>query len=336
MKVRFAAFVGFELLVGCSASSGAGVSSAGASAGAAPSLTRGGAGGADAPSTSLIAGMTGGGGAPVIEGPWHLPAGFTKTEFGGYQLGAPLSADAVAQGGAGGAGPSDSCGSTILGVVRDFNGKLDPNPHPDFEAYSGATPTLGMVEPKLGSDDKPVYTGICEVAAHTGACPNGDQTTSRAAFDQWYRYDATVNRPYVVYFALQPNGAKSTFESHAFFPLDGAGWTNQGRTHNYHFTTEVHTRFKYVGGERFSFIGDDDVWVFINGNLAVDLGGLHIEATGAVDLDAAADRFGIIKGNVYTLDLFHAERHTSASNFKIDTDLLFTNCGTIVPEPPLH
>jgi fibro-slime domain-containing protein len=123
--------------------------------------------------------------------------------------------------------------------------------------------------------------------------------------------------------------------------LDGVGWGNSGRgedhnQHNFGFTTEVHTKFAYHGGENFTFIGDDDVWVFINNKLAVDLGGLHPKATGSIDLDKSAGDLGIAKGNEYTLDLFHAERHTTASHFRIDTNLTFTNCGVIVPEPPIH
>jgi fibro-slime domain-containing protein len=40
---------------------------------------------------------------------------------------------------------------------------------------------------------------------------------------------------------------------------------------------------------------------------------------------------GIEKGNVYDLDLFQAERHTSQSNFRVDTNLDFVNCGIIIP-----
>jgi fibro-slime domain-containing protein len=70
----------------------------------------------------------------------------------------------------------------------------------------------------------------------------------------------------------------------------------------------------------------------VNGKLALDLGGLHPKTTGKLDLDASAQNLGITKGNAYPLALFHAERHTDASNFRVDTTLAFTNCGTIVPE----
>jgi fibro-slime domain-containing protein len=52
-------------------------------------------------------------------------------------------------------------------------------------------------------------------------------------------------------------------------------------------------------------------------------------------LDTEAKKLGITVGNNYDLDLFHAERHTDQSNFRVDTNLAFTNCGTIIEEPPV-
>src|SRR4030095_12261566 len=101
-----------------------------------------------------------------------------------------------------------------------------------------------------------------------------------------------------------------TYDSAAFFPLDGMGYGNSGTgndglPHNFHFTTEIHTTFKYRGTEIFNFLGDDDLWLFINGRLAIDLGGLHPKLLSTVDLDARAAELGIEKGNIYTMDIFH-------------------------------
>jgi fibro-slime domain-containing protein len=235
-----------------------------------------------------------------------------------------LGLDMGTSGGSTGSGGGDVptgngyCGSALTGTLRDFT-----TDHPDFEYTIDVDP--GIVQPLLGSDGKPVYAG-----------PAGGTLTThgQAYFDQWYRDVPGVNQsiPFTVPLKDVGNGVY-TYESSAFFPLDDKGFGNQGNPHNYHFTFELHTSFEYRGGELFTFTGDDDLFVFINGRLAIDLGGVHGAMNQSVDLDAQKGELGIVTGGIYTLDFFFAERHLTESNFRIDTTIAsFVDCGGETPE----
>ena len=92
---------------------------------------------------------------------------------------------------------------------------------------------------------------------------------------------------------------------------------------NQQFCFESHAKFTFKPGLKFNFRGDDDIWVFIDNTLAVDLGGTHLAAPGYVDLDSFKGYNGQLLevGNTYDLDIFFCDRRTTMSNVRIKTNM---------------
>ena len=117
----------------------------------------------------------------------------------------------------------------------------------------------------------------------------------------------------------EENSEKTTDEKK--FPrwTSNVGATSGGR--NQLFCFESHAKFTYKKGLKFNFRGDDDIWVFIDNRLAVDLGGTHLAAPGYVDLDYFFKDTDIQPGDEKDLDIFFCDRRTTMSNVRIKTNM---------------
>ena len=90
--------------------------------------------------------------------------------------------------------------------------------------------------------------------------------------------------------------------------------------HNFGFTSEVRYWFRYDATRTYvlDFTGDDDVWLFINHQLAVDLGGIHTPVQGSVTFGGGgAAKFGLKDGQVYEVAVFQAERQSTGSSYRL-------------------
>ncbi len=227
---------------------------------------------------------------------------------------------------------------------RDFNSfPLDTaTRHPDFEAeWAGSDVTEGLVNAVLDADGKPELAGPCTAEDATSIddptqCPYGQMFSTAENFAQFFRDTDGINLgiPATLRLTRDANGAY-VYDSAdvGFYPIDEVGFTaldpateetaladatvNDGLPHDFGFTTEIRYFFQYRGGESLSFSGDDDLWVFINRRLALDVGGLHPRVLRTLDVDAQSTELGLTQGGIYEIALFHAERHSSGSNFRL-------------------
>jgi fibro-slime domain-containing protein len=235
------------------------------------------------------------------------------------------------------------CQYLMAATVRDFSKE-----HPDFDfgGLTGDHSVSGVVEKALGPDRHPVRSSKAVADANLFT-----------RFDSWWKTDPANATPALRSYETcadipmsKSNDGLWEYDSyrtpqHGFYPIDDfntpketlascynipstSQWVTNQPAHNMNFCLESHASFIYKKGQRFSFRGDDDVWVFINEKLVIDLGGIHVPKSDSVNLDT----LGLAEGKEYKWDFFYCERQPCGSSLRIKTSIFFRQQKSLFTE----
>jgi fibro-slime domain-containing protein len=216
-------------------------------------------------------------------------------------------------------GDLGSCSYLMATTVHDM-----AESHPDFSVGWNIT---GGVEQTLGPDRKPIGTSLVPANFKTWFNSNPNAAMPLKGAETCLDLEMSKSDDGLWEF----DSDKGPYPSKEFFPIDQWNLLDQNSTcseevpppassvHNYGFCLESHANFVYKKGQVFDFRGDDDVWVFVNNKLALDLGGIHGATPGSINLDT----LGLVEGQTYPWDFFFCERNKCGSSLRIKTTIYF-------------
>lgn len=185
----------------------------------------------------------------------------------------------------------------------------------------------------------------------TQSVPNYEKLVLKKQDDGAYEFAATTSNEGVKYDTTNKLIVNDSNEKSrgGFFPLNALGFVNgetgavsgetyykrvngQNYNENFAYTLESSGKFVYRKDEKlyFDFKGDDDVYLFINNKLALDIGGQHGQLSDSIKLNETckfdtsktwAEYLELEEGGIYNFNFFYVERHTTEANMYIKTNI---------------
>ena len=178
------------------------------------------------------------------------------------------------------------------------------------------------------SDPAPTCVSDVTVAGEFGDESDGG-VSSASSFAQWFADNPGHNFSMRHTIALAQNDQGFwEYDTADFTPVDGEGFGNEGAPHNRNFTYEIDATFTYdaCAGQMIEFEGSDDFWVFVNDELAMDLGGTEAGTSQTLEVD----RLGLTDGETYSLKLFYAHRASASAPFRLRSNIMMHTTRDII------
>ena len=232
------------------------------------------------------------------------------------------------------------------GVTSIVNSSLNSSGYPTLSNNSGGTGNRDLSYLFTPSDgtDKKAYTNVDGLFKKDGDYYVYDSNTNYAYYDtsqgnegRFAVYNSTYNQK-----SGKETGSVSN-KAIGFFPFhkwdsDYDLYVNWNKNLNHHFGMSMSVDFSLPKDPKavkdsagnpivFEFSGDDDLWVFIDGKLAMDIGGIHQPTSGTINfaekkvtVNGQQQNFDFSKlydGKKHTLQVFYIERGGCDSNCKI-------------------
>ena len=266
----------------------------------------------------------------------------------------------------------------------------------DYNKYDGATRlSLGIMQKRLGEDSYPIVdkgkeessSYLFSTKAGTGKefYPGANHLFKQDA-DGYYEYDSTKNfaqfnkntKEFTVY--KVPGSSKDPIDLQqgskhgSFFPFNTLGDSKYNdipqiseASPDFHFGMTMSAKFiqpkdgKINGNNMvFEFSGDDDVWVYIDGVLVLDIGGIHNAVSGSINFADGTVTFGnnntdlktlfknangegdfVSEKNIFkdytmhTINFYYLERGKGDSNCKLKFNLPTVPDGSVTVQKQL-
>lgn len=219
---------------------------------------------------------------------------------------------------------------TLEAQVRDFRPAGDEGGHVDFQTFAAPRPTVGLLMDTLDPEGRPRLRdsegvlAAAEGSEQHSARPSR-QMASSVSFASWF-CDGTPGVRIPLVMELDAGTGAYVFDSArqepyrsmgGFWPVDDALLGNDTADgHNGSFTVRIDASFVHErgAGQSLTIACDDDAWVYVNGRLVVDLGGVHPVRGESVEFDRLA---WLRDGERCFVSILRAERRCGGSNLRL-------------------